>query len=301
MAATDVDTIVDTARDIERLGYDYLAVGEHLFFHVPTPNAMTALAAAAAVTQRVELLSAVVQLPLYPAPLLAKMSAVIDTISGGRFNLGVGVGGEEPREFEACGVDVSSRGRRSDEALEVMTRLWTEEAVSYRGDHTVLREVTLDPAPSRKPHPPIWVSGRKRAALRRAARFGQWWMPYMYTPEMFASGVNELAELANNAGRDAKCVRPGLFTFISCHGDREYAVNQAVRLLSDQYHQDFSHLVEKYVVTGTPDDCIGKLTQYTEAGAEAIILVPLGDATAVAEMRERLAIDVLPAFPREFP
>ncbi|MCP9951567.1 LLM class flavin-dependent oxidoreductase [Actinomadura madurae] len=296
MAATDVATLPETARSIEDLGYDYLAVGEHLFFHVPTPNALTALSAAAVLTSRIELLSGVLQLPLYPAPLLAKMGAVIDVLSNGRFNLGVGVAGEEPREFEACGIPVNSRGARSDDALDVVTRLWTQKSVSREGPYGTLRDVTLDPAPVRRPHPPIWVSGRKTPAIRRAARFAQWWMPYMYTPERFAASLTELRSLSTAAGRGPDAVRPALFAFVSCHADRDRAVDQAVRRLSAQYDQDFSQLTEKYVLAGNPDDCAAKISRFVEAGAETVILVPIGEERDFADMRALLSAEVLPAF-----
>lgn len=97
---------------IEELGFDYVGSGEHVAFHVPTPNNFISLAAAAGATQRVKLLSAVTVLPLYPAVLAAKLAAALDVASGGRLTLGVGVGGEYPRGFEACGVPVHERGAR---------------------------------------------------------------------------------------------------------------------------------------------------------------------------------------------
>jgi len=92
----DPGRVVPLARRAEELGYDILARGEHVFFHVPTPNAFVALAAAAGATARIRLLSAATVLPVYPAPLAAKMVATLDGVSGGRFELGVGVGGEYP-------------------------------------------------------------------------------------------------------------------------------------------------------------------------------------------------------------
>src|SRR2546430_7839024 len=103
MAVSDVAGPVDAARRLEGLGFDYLAMGEHVAFGVPTPNAFVGLSAAAAVTERIKLLSAITLLPLSPAALAAKLAAALDVVSGGRFTMGVGVGGEYPREFEACG------------------------------------------------------------------------------------------------------------------------------------------------------------------------------------------------------
>ena len=104
-------TVVEDAQQAEKLGFDFVGCGEHLFFHGPTPNAFAMLAAAAGATSRIRLVSSIALLPLYPAPLVAKLAAVIDTISHGRFELGVGAGGEYPPEFVAAGIDPAQLGR----------------------------------------------------------------------------------------------------------------------------------------------------------------------------------------------
>ena len=101
------DRIAEQAKAIESLGYDYATTGEHVFFHVPTANAFISLAVAAGATTHLKLMSTITLLPLYPAALVAKQVAALDVASGGRFHLGVGVGGEIPKEFEACGVPVN--------------------------------------------------------------------------------------------------------------------------------------------------------------------------------------------------
>src|SRR4029453_564107 len=101
------------------LGFDIIGCGEHLFFHGPTPNAFAMLAAAAGATSSIRLVSSVTLLPLYPATMVAKVASVIDVISNGRFNLGVGVGGEFRPEFIAAGIDPATRFRRTDEGLDV--------------------------------------------------------------------------------------------------------------------------------------------------------------------------------------
>ena len=189
------DDVAAQARQIEELGYDYATSGEHVFFHVPVSNAFISLAVAAGATSTLKLMSTITLLPLYPAVLAAKQAAALDVASGGRFNLGVGVGGELPKEFEASGVPVTERGARTNEALEVMRRLFTEDDVHFEGRFTTLSGVTLAPKPTQKPGPPVWISGRKDAAWKRAARYGDAWLPYMYTPEMLVESNERIAEL----------------------------------------------------------------------------------------------------------
>lgn len=141
------DTVVAEARRAEELGFDILGCGEHLFFHGPTPNSFAMLAAAAAVTSRIRLVSSIALLPLYPAVVVAKMASVIDCISDGRFELGVGAGGEYPAEFAAAGIDPGTRFRRLDEGLEVIRRLFEGGPVDFQGSYATLSGVALDPPP----------------------------------------------------------------------------------------------------------------------------------------------------------
>jgi len=289
-----LDSVAEDAREAEALGYEFVSTGEHVFFHGPIGNGLISLAAAAGATSRVKLISAITLVPLYPAALLAKQVAALDLVSGGRFNLGVGVGGEYPREFEACGVPVAERGARTNEALEVMRRLWTEDEVSFRGRFNTLDGVTLSPKPVQKPHPPIWISGRSEAAMRRCARYGTGWLPYMYTPEKLAGSLATISAFAAEEGR-AQPVDPGLFIFFAVHEDRERAIAMASERLSAQYNQDFSRLVGKYALAGNPQDCIARLREYVDAGARTILLNSACPAAHVVENERLLAAEVLPA------
>ncbi len=263
---------VDQARRAEDLGFDYLSTGEHLMFHGPVPNGLISLAAAAGATTTIKLISSITLVPLYSAALLAKQVAMLDVVSGGRFSLGVGVGGEFPKEFDAVGVPVTERGARTNEALEVLDRLLTERDVTFDGRFTTLDGVTVSPSPIQDPRPPIWISGRQDAAIRRAARHGEGWLPYMYTPEMLAESMEKAAAFTEEAGRPEGTVQGGIYLFTCVNDDRDAALALANEQLSRQYNQDFSKLVGKYALAGSPDDCIERLNQYIEAGAETIIL-----------------------------
>ena len=211
------------------------------------------------------------------------------------FNLGVGVGGEYAKEFEACGVPVEERGARTNESLALMKRLWTEDDVSFEGRFSTLSGVTLDPKPVQKPHPPIWISGRSDAAMRRAARQGTGWLPYMYTPEKLAESLQIIRGYAEGYGRE-EAIKPGLFIFFAVHEDREQAIKMASDRLSVQYNQDFSKLVGRYALAGNPDDCIARLQEYVDAGAGTIILNSACPGGYMAENQSLLAKSVLPAF-----
>ena len=288
-----LDSIAEDARRAEELGYEFLSTGEHVFFYGPIGNGLISLATAAGATERIRLMSTITLVPLYPPALLAKQVAALDQASNGRFNLGVGVGGEYAKEFEACGVPVEERGARTNEALEVMTRLWTEDDVHFEGTFTRLPGVTLDPKPVQKPHPPIWISGRSDAAMRRCARFGTGWLPYMYTPEQLSGSLERIGDLCNDAGRETP-VDAGQFIFFAVHEDREEAIRMATERLSRQYNQDFSKLVGRYALAGNPEDCVRRLREYIDAGAKTIILNSACPSAYMDRNEALLAESVLP-------
>jgi len=266
-----LDSIAESAQRAEALGYDFLSTGEHVFFYGPIGNSLISLAAAAGATTRIKLMSSITLIPLYPAALLTKLVTSLDVVSNGRFNLGVGVGGEFAREFEACGVPVEERGARTNESLELMLRLWAEDDVHFQGRFNTLSGVTLEPKPTQQPHPPIWISGRSQAAMRRCARFGTGWLPYMYTPEKLSESLAAIAAMGQECERSVP-VKPGLFIFFAVHEDRDVAIKMAAERLSRQYNQDFSQLVHRYAIAGNPQDCRARLREYIDAGAATIIL-----------------------------
>ena len=284
------------SRQIEALGFDILGCGEHVSFYVDTANGLVSLSVAAGATTRIRLMSTITLVPLYPPALLAKMGAALDVASGGRFSLGVGVGGEFANEFEACGIPVKQRGSRTDDALEVITRLWTETDVSYEGRYTKLENFSLKPLPIQKPRPPIWVSGRTEAAMGRAATYADGWLPYMYTPEQLARSIEEIRARGENRGRDMSDFSFGVYMFSAVHEENDLAVSFAAERLSKQYSQDFSKLVHKYALVGDPERCRARLREYIDAGASTVFLSSACPDDYIDRNLEMIASDVIPAF-----
>ena len=290
------DTIVADAREAEEQGFDFASIGEHVFFHGPIGNGLIALAAAAGATANIRLLSAITLVPLYPAALLAKQVATLDVVSGGRFDLGVGVGGEYEPEFIACGVKRSQRGARTDEALEVIARLYAEDEVHFSGRFTQLEGVTLAPKPVQAGGPPVWVSGRSEAAMRRCATYGDYWLPYMYTPEHLANSIEKIKAFGEELGIDLSDFTFAIYIFSAVHEDNDTAVKYAAERLSKQYAQDFSQLVHKYALAGDPDKCKARLQEYIDAGASAVFVSSACPDDYIDTNLEMLANTVIPAF-----
>jgi probable F420-dependent oxidoreductase len=280
----DMRNTAAEARRAEELGFDYLSSGEHLFFHGPVPNALVTLAAAAGATTRIRLLSSVSLVPLYPPALFAKLTATLDVVSGGRLELGIGAGGEYPPEFEAAGVDPATRFRRIDETLDVLRLLGGGGRVDFDGEFTSLRGVTLDPLPVQAPTPPLWLVGRKPAALRRVGRRAEVWMPYMVTPEMVRDGLDVVRRAAEDAGRPPEAVSAALFAWTCIDTDGAWARETGIRVVSRVYNQDFDRLADRYLLLGTPDQALSRLAAYADAGVTRVVITiaaPAADRTRV--------------------
>ena len=131
--------------------------------------------------------------------------------------------------------------------------------------------------------------------MKRCARYGTGWLPYMYTPERLAGSLETIARFAEAAER-SEAIAPGILIFFAVHDDRERAIRMATDTLSTQYQQDFSSLVGKYALAGDPEDCIARLREFAAAGARTVILNSACPGHYMAENESLLAKAVLPAF-----
>ena len=238
--------------------------------------------------------------------MLAKFTTTLDIASGGRLTLGVGVGGEFPEEFEAAGLNVRQRGRRTNECLEALRRLWTEDRVSYQGRHFQLNDVTINPKPTnpkptQSPHPPVWVAGRRDAAMLRAVRYGDGWLPYFYSPQRYQDSVEKIKDLAVQEGRDLSSFDWVFFPYISIYPSIEEAASVAAEALGGRYLYggNFLDIVRNYCLLGTVDQCIARLQEYIDAGARQIVFsVTCPRADRVRHI-ETIAKEIVPHFRRQ--
>jgi probable F420-dependent oxidoreductase len=280
--------IVKAARLAETLGFDAVWVGDHLACPAPGLDAPACLAAAAAVTERIGLGFSVMLLGLRQPAWAAKQLATIDAISGGRLLLGVGVGGEFPDEFAAAGVPVRQRGARLDETLSVLGDLLAGRPVDHQGPTLQLNVPALEPAMPRPPR--IFVGGRGEPALRRAARFGDVWLPMWLSPQRLAERSQRLAELAADLGRPVPTTALLVGVRVDDAGD---ARREAEAHLQGQYRIGLE-LVERWTLLGSIETVVEQLESYRAAGVQEFLLMALGRDPLVqyeqlAEVRSRLA------------
>jgi probable F420-dependent oxidoreductase len=234
----------------------------------------TVLSYLAGLTSKITLGTSVVIVPMHNPIELAKQVAEVDQLSGGRFVFGVGVGWFE-EEFEVLGQDFHNRGARTDEALDLMKALWSDDPVSFDGRYHQVAEAFFSPKPRQRPSPPIWVAGGSKAALRRAARCADAWHPVRPTFEYLRQARADLNGYLAEAGRKPESL--------------EIAVKLPL------IFQNEPPQPEQPLTQGRPADIIGAIESYSEAGASHLVFdfVPESLATALDTM-ERFAQEVRP-------
>lgn len=280
---------------MEALGYDGFWTGEHIVYHRPIFEATTLLTYAAALTSRITIGPSTLILPLRHPTLAAKQFSTLDVLSNGRLVLTVGVGGDYPREFDACGVSLKERGRRANEIIEIMRKYWSGERFDYDGEIFKLRDADMLPTPVQPGGPPIWVSGRQEGPMRRAAIMGDGWHPYMYTVERCRDSFVKVKQFARDAGRTLPADYVfAAFIYVSVLDDVDMARERAVAEMSYRYDQDFGELVDKYCAYGPPQRVVDYLAPYVEAGVNYFVLAPVMPEDERRAHLERIAGDVLP-------
>ena len=287
-------TVLGWAELAERLGYDIVWFRDHLVWHSPVLDPFTTLGAMAARTSRIRLGPGVLLLPLRAPAAIAKAIATLDVLSDGRAVLGAGIGGEFPKEFEAAGVPHAERGRRADEALEAIRRLWTTAPAGLKGEFHRFDDVVMEPRPLQTPHPPIWVGGRSDAALRRAARFGDAWLAYFVSPRRFRESLDKIVGQRDPLASTS--LRGGLIMYVALAASREEGRAIASAYLANEYRQSFDAMVDRFCAIGPPAACIDTIREFVAAGVDHVAVIPTVPPDRVGEHLTRIAQEIVPAF-----
>jgi probable F420-dependent oxidoreductase len=284
LAGGEREAVLRIAPALEAAGFDSTWVGDHISFHIPVIESLTLLAFASAVTERIQLGTAVYLLPLRNPTVAAKITSSLDMLSGGRLTLGIGVGGEFPPEFEAVDVPVGERGSRADEAIEILRRLWSEDAVVHEGKHFRFGPVSIDPKPLQPGGPPIIVGGRRGPTFRRAGQLGDGYVSHMCSAEQYAENLASIREHATRAGRNEHPFETMSFLFTVFDDSYEAALDRAATLLQRIYNVPFRDAAAKYCLLGRPEDCLEQMQRFARAGSRHMILSMLSDPDEAIEI-----------------
>ena len=297
--AADREHALKTVSSISRWGYDGIWMGDHVAFVGPMDDPLTQLTYLSALDPSLIFGTSIYLLPLRNPATVAKMVATVDRLMGaGHFIFGVGVGGEFPPEYEACGVPLKQRGGRANEGIEIIKRLWTGEPVEYHGKYFSFGKITMLPKPRTPGGPPVWVGGRADAALRRAARLGDGWMPYVVTPKRVAEGLEFIAREAEKAGRKLERFGTALHLFVTIGPSYEDALDIAAEYLSKRYAMDFREPAKRYAAMGKPADVAARIDEFVKAGIRDINVDVVSSAAGRDAQHEQFAREVIPILRR---
>lgn len=286
----DGPALRDVVQAAESLGYDSVWTSDHIV--VPAAmdivyrdgilESLNVLAYAAALTRRVRLGISTLIIPYRNPIVVAKELATIDVLSGGRTILGVAAGWMEG-EFAALGAPYHDRGRYTDEALRIIKELWTSPHPSFEGRYYRFSDITFAPRPLQQPHPPIWVGGKSRAAMRRAVALGDaWHLPTRLTAEDLGTAAAQLRQASAAAGRGQPClltarVRLGLDSDAGPWRDGA----------------DYGAGGRGAVVRGGPEQALEVMRRYAEAGVSHVAMdLEAADLAGTLRSMERFAGEV---------
>jgi alkanesulfonate monooxygenase SsuD/methylene tetrahydromethanopterin reductase-like flavin-dependent oxidoreductase (luciferase family) len=248
-------------RGAEAAGASALWACDHLYWHSPALETMSALGVAASSSTTATVGSCVLQLPLRHVPSVAKEAAALAHLSGGRLVLGVGVG-SHPGEYEAAGVDFAGRGRRLDEGIDALRRAWTPVPGARYAQLPAAGPV------------PVWVGGSSEAALRRAGRRGDGWIPLFVAPEEYGAALDRLDKETDRAGRDPAALSRAVVVFVAVGGDG--AGERGLEWMASLYGLPARSFV-RHLVTGDARHCATALSRFVEAGAHHVAVFVADD------------------------
>ena len=310
----------------EELGFDFCTFTHHRFSpERPFLSApLVTMAAIAARTTRLQLITTVLVLPLYHPLDVAEAVAQIDLLSGGRVVLGVGAGYRR-YEADAVGVPFDHRVSRLTESIEILRAAWTRDSISFHGRHFDFDDVTVVPKPRQQPHPPIWIGALESKPVARAGRIADGWIaPSLQTIDTLAARAVLYRDAARDAGRapviclerdvvvgaDGAAARDAWMRrnrpLLEYYRDQGASLPDVPDVLPREGDDGLTALAAGCAVAGTPDDCVRALTHARDVmGCEYVQLMNLGPgpgyghrgnyASELAAL-ELFGAEVLPAF-----
>ena len=271
-------------------GIDHVFFADHVSFRVGHGHdGMVVAAGVANLHPTLGIYIGVYLLPLrHPIP-VARQLANLAEMAPGRISFGVGVGGDDRHEVEICGVDPRSRGRRTDESLDILQRLLAGETVDHSGEFFNFEQARIIPPPD--PPIPVYVGGRADAALRRAGKYADGWLGIWCSSERYAESIAIYNQAAEDAQRDVQADH-GIQLWVGVGKDRTEAASFVGPAMEGFYRVPFEKF-SRYTPHGTVDDIVDFLAPYLEAGCRHFNLTPVASTAeagieVIGEVGERL-------------
>jgi len=252
------------------VGINHLYMADHVSFHDGSGNdGFVEVAALSQLHPSINVMISIYLLPLrHPLP-VARQLATMHKVAPGRMMFGVGVGGEDRNEIKLCGVDPATRGRRTNESLDIIRRLMDGSTIDFSGEFFELERACIKPAVTQPI--PIIVGGRSNAALARAGRFGDGWIGVWCSVRRFQEALQLVQDAADKAGRNKTDWLHGYQPWLGVGDTRAEARAIVAKEMEDFYKVPFEKF-ERYTPYGTPDEVAAQLKPYVDAGCRLMNL-----------------------------
>jgi probable F420-dependent oxidoreductase len=294
------DAIVQVAERAEEWGLDSFWLSDHLMAPTPELDVVATLSLLASRTSRIKLGPSVFLLNLRHPLVAAKSFATLDYLSHGRIVMAVGTGANLA-DYAACGIPTEGRGRRLDEGILILRKVWTEPKASFHGKYFNFDNVTLEPRPLRRTNNDsgtidIWVGGRADAALKRTARLADGYFASFQTPEEFSRNMATIRDYAVQFGRANARIESGLILLCRLAATRDRAIEDMRPLLTAMGRGGDAFL--QRTIYGSPDDIMERLHEYIAAGLDKFVLWPVAEPDAWAGQVELIGREIATHYAR---
>jgi probable F420-dependent oxidoreductase len=284
--------LCEYAESAEAIGLDSLWLSDHIVTRNPTLDITCLFAMIAGRTRRLKMGPSVLTLPARHPVHVAKTYATLDYLTGGRMIMAVG-SGSDLRDLAASGVPAEDRGKRLDEGITILRRLWTESHVTHHGQFYHFDDVTIEPKP-RRGSLDIWIGGKSDAILKRVVRLGDGWFPALTSPAEFKRDMDKLMAFGEQAGRPINPRESGVLLLTHIDEDRHRAWRTVAPSLRG-LPLPAEDIAERCVV-GPAAECVEKLQHFVEAGCVKFVLRPACPPNQVMAQIDLYGKSILPHF-----
>ena len=275
----------------ERGEVDSIWQTDRLVSKDPILECIAVTAALAGATENIRFGMSVASIAFRDPLLTAKQLATVDVLSKGRLLPAFGLGSTFSADFKASGTSTKRRGKRADEALELIYRLWYEEDVSYIGEFFRYDHVTISPRPVNG-RIPLWIGGSSEKAIERTAKYGTGWLGGIETPEQSAKIILGIKEALKKTGRSIDDDHYGA-SFSFRFGNKEELISRiALKRLSNKVEDP-----SRYMVIGDKEDILQRINEYIDAGCSKFVMLPIASDGEEMMKQTQLFIDeILPLY-----
>ena len=253
---------------------------------------LSAMAILAGYTESIRFGMNVASIAIRDPLVTAKQCATIDYISGGRLLPAFGLGSKISRDYTATNISTKGRGKKADEALEIVSRLWAEDSVTFQGEHFSYKDAVITPRPANASIP-LWIGGSSQIAVKRTARIGTGWLGGIDSPETAGAVVSGVKEALKNTERDIDDDHYGATLLFRFGNQEDRSVLSTTKGIAARMGKN----AKRYYVVGNTSEIVERIKEFIDVGCQKFVLLPMASGTKEVMEQTRLCIDeIIPEF-----